>query len=157
MKTNTTRFLKWKRNFLKASDLVLGLNAYLARHYGGQITKTRNVVGNIVKGRYADEYAIAVIIGAGRKDGRQAVAYQLYLMEQEENNNIIKGGVVIYVTSHVSEWKPNECIAIEPTGKHNGKPFTLTNKYYEDWNGATSAKRKFALFFTKGAMNQIDS
>ena len=135
---------------------MLRLNAYLARHYEEQITKTRQTVGNIVFGRYDGDYAVAVIIGEGRKDGRQAVAYQLYLMEQQENNKEIKGGVVIYVTSHVSEWRPNECIAIEPTGKYNGKSFTLKGKYYEDWNGAASAKRKFALFFTKGAMNRID-
>lgn len=157
MKTRTTKFLTWKRNFTSQTDLALALGKYLDRRYAGNITCPFLVKGHTFTGCYDKRFAVSVVLGQGKKDCRPEVAYQLHLMETLEKSGDIQGGVVIYVTSHVSEWKPNDCIAIEPNGKHNGKPFTLTNKYYEDWNGATSAKRKFALFFTKGAMNRIDS
>ena len=151
MQTRIIDFLNWRKTFKSEKDLIDQLNKYLDRRHNGHISYPFSVGGYNFIGSIVEQYAVSVVFGAGRKDSRNAVAYELYKMEELKDKGLIKGGMVIYLTNHISEWEHNSVIALERDYEYNGTSFHLKNQYEDQWREEISPRRRYALFFTPEA------
>ncbi len=152
--------LRRKRNFTNASDCIDTINKRLSKTMMPEIVKNFHIFDGSYKSMNM-KFAISVVIGNPRKDTRDTVSYILSEMEKLEAQNEITGGLVIYITTRHSEWEHNNCITLGLDCDYFGTPVHLTGKagdYVDEWDedyGALNARRRYALFHTKGARNRI--
>lgn len=97
-------------------------------------------------------YVLSVIIKQNCKDAIARTSYILSQMENAEEEKIICGGVVVYITNHQEDWT-NNCIALEPSFVYHDVTKSLKHQYVYDWDvsEAEPTHCKYAVFYTKGA------
>jgi len=96
-------------------------------------------------------YVINVVIKQKNND-TERISNILSQMEEAEKEEIIRGGVVVYITNQQEDWT-NNCLALEPSFKFGGVIKSLKNTYVYDWDAseAEPTHYKYAVFYTKGA------
>lgn len=101
------------------------------------------------------EVALSVIFNYDKKKSEtKQVAYILHQMEDVEKKGLIKGGMVIYLSSNLKEWQKG-CLALDRNINYKGHEVKLENQYYEDWDSPydnRETKVRYAIFTTPGAV-----
>jgi len=145
----------YKRNFSSVQDLLDDINKHFPKY------QIRMAFPFVVGGykfdakyhSYAGDLAVSVVLKHGKTYGKDEVAYILSQMEDAEAKGLIRGGVVIYNTDNIKEWK-NACVALDRPTTYNGKKIMLVSEYCIDWeepNDGEKVSRRYAIFLTKKA------
>lgn len=101
------------------------------------------------------EVALSVVFNYNKKKSEtNQVAYILQQMEEVEKKGLIKGGMVVYISSNLKEWYKG-CLALDRDIKYKGHDVNLENPYCEDWESPLydrETKVRYAIFTTPGAV-----
>lgn len=101
------------------------------------------------------DVALSIVLNYDKKKSEtKQVAYILQQMEDVEKKGLIKGGMVVYLSSNLKEWHKG-CLAIDRDIKYKGHDVNLENQYYEDWESPLDdreTKVRYAIFTTPGAV-----
>ena len=149
-----------KRNFTTEADCIKAINKTLSRWGMTAIVPSFYIFDGSFQYTNEMKFAVSVVIGDPKQESKSKVAYLLSEMENLRAKGDIEGGVVIFITTRLSEWGRNKCIALDHKYDYFGNEVVLPeDQYYVDeWTedyGGLNSKRRYALFFTKGAGNRI--
>lgn len=101
------------------------------------------------------EVALSVVFNYNKKRSEtKQVVHILRQMEDVEKKGLIKGGMVVYISSNLKEWH-KECLALDRDIEYKGHDVKLENQYCEDWEsplGDRETKVRYAIFTTPGAV-----